>query len=271
LTDTEHVYVYDDMDIALEYVSGTLVNQFVHGSGVDEHLGIVQSGTPYYYLTDGLGSVTRITDGSGAVVQSYVYTAFGKVTATGLFVQPYSFTGREYDAETGLHYYRARYLDPDSGRFIGKDPIGFEAGDPVLYGYVGGNAVNLRDPLGLIWVTVDYNYPTGQNYLQYLWNRFYQGFDKEIKRDNFANMKREVIQEWQRDSNNPCRDKEYPIGARRIIPQNYTQYINPGSREVIINNPNENFYYQWVPWVESSTYKNYPNMKLKILYWRQGL
>jgi len=55
--------------------------------------------------------------------------------------QPYSFTGREYDVETGLHYYRARYLDPNSGRFISKDPLGFEAGDPVLYGYVGNNSV----------------------------------------------------------------------------------------------------------------------------------
>lgn len=100
--------------------------------------------------TDGLGSVTRVTDGSGAVAQSYQYTAFGKVTASGLFEQPYSFTGREYDVETGLHYYRARYLDPDSGRFISKDPIGFEAGDPVLYGYVSNNAVNWTDPLGLL-------------------------------------------------------------------------------------------------------------------------
>jgi RHS repeat-associated protein len=62
--------------------------------------------------------------------------------------QPFAYTGREYDEETGLYYYRARYYDADTGRFISEDPIGFEGGDVNLYVYVGNNPVLLIDPEG---------------------------------------------------------------------------------------------------------------------------
>ncbi len=57
-------------------------------------------------------------------------------------------TGREWDPETGLYYYRARYYDPRLGRFISEDPIRF-AGGNNFYAYVYGDPVNLVDPLGL--------------------------------------------------------------------------------------------------------------------------
>jgi len=60
----------------------------------------------------------------------------------------HAFTGREWDPETGLYYYRARYYDPKLGRFISEDPIGFDGG-VNFYGYVGGNPVNRVDPTGL--------------------------------------------------------------------------------------------------------------------------
>ena len=63
--------------------------------------------------------------------------------------QPFTFTSREYDSESGLYFYRARYYDPRAGRFITKDPIGFLGGDVNMYRYVFNNPVNLRDPLGL--------------------------------------------------------------------------------------------------------------------------
>ena len=65
------------------------------------------------------------------------------------FSQPFTFTGREYDPESGLYYYRARYYDASTGRFISKDPIGFEGGDTNLYAYAGNNPVNFVDPTGL--------------------------------------------------------------------------------------------------------------------------
>ncbi len=61
-------------------------------------------------------------------------TAHG-LSATGAAVvdQPYGFTDREYDAESGLYYYRARHYDPATGRFLQEDPPGFAAGDLNLY------------------------------------------------------------------------------------------------------------------------------------------
>ena len=58
------------------------------------------------------------------------------------------FTAREYDSETGLYFYRARYYDPAIGRFISEDPIGFSGGDLNLYAYVRNNPVSRIDPYG---------------------------------------------------------------------------------------------------------------------------
>lgn len=73
------------------------------------------------------------------------------------------FTGREWDKETGLYYYNARYYDPMEGRFVSKDPIGFDGGDVNLYAYVRNNPVNLKDPSGLS-PAVDPNNPGQQPY-----------------------------------------------------------------------------------------------------------
>ena len=99
---------------------------------------------------DGLGSITDLTDSNGAVFQSYVYDSFGNIALqVGATVNPYTYTGRERDTESGLYYYRARYYDAVSGRFTREDPIGFTAGDLNLYRYVQNNSVNLFDPNGL--------------------------------------------------------------------------------------------------------------------------
>lgn len=63
----------------------------------------------------------------------------------------HSYTASEFDSESGLYYYRARYYDPSSGRFLSEDPIQFGAG-PNFYLYVGNNPINRFDPLGLDWV-----------------------------------------------------------------------------------------------------------------------
>ena len=59
------------------------------------------------------------------------------------------FTGREYDSETGLYFYRARYYDPAIGRFIQEDPIGFKSGEVNFYIYSRNNPINYKDPNGL--------------------------------------------------------------------------------------------------------------------------
>jgi RHS repeat-associated protein len=76
------------------------------------------------------------------------------------FSNPFRFTGREFDAETDLYFYRARYYDPSIGRFISEDPIRSE--DPIsfdagtnFYTYVQNNPVNTIDPFGLAGITID--------------------------------------------------------------------------------------------------------------------
>jgi len=81
--------------------------------------------------------------------QKRAYTPFGlDLSSSGESTNSLAYTGREQDNESGLYYYRARYYDPEVGRFISEDPLGFEAGIN-FYAYVNNNPVNLRDPMGL--------------------------------------------------------------------------------------------------------------------------
>ena len=103
------------------------------------------------YMEDGLGSVTEVTNWHGTVRRAYVYDSFGNIeTQTGTLnpTNPFKYTGREIEEETGLYYYRARYYDPEIGRFLNEDPIEFDGGIN-FYAYVGNNPVNYVDPFGL--------------------------------------------------------------------------------------------------------------------------
>jgi RHS repeat-associated protein len=123
---------------------------YIHGPGIDEPLEVYHgTGETWYYHADGLGSIVRVTDEDGQFVPAVArqYDAFGNLQVGGAY-EGYAFTGREWDPETGLYYYRARYYDPKIGRFISEDPIGFEAGIN-FYAYVSNNPVNWVDPFGL--------------------------------------------------------------------------------------------------------------------------
>jgi RHS repeat-associated protein len=116
---------------------------------VDEPLSEFTSGTTSYYQTDNLGSVTSLSNSTGAVTNSYTYDGYGNVTAsTGTFTNPFRFNGHEFDSETQLNFYRARYYDQNVGRFISEDPFGFSGGND-FYAYVKNSPSNLIDPLGL--------------------------------------------------------------------------------------------------------------------------
>lgn len=154
-------YLYDGEDIVIEYDgNGNMIAKYTHGHGIDEPLSMEKNGQSYYYHQDGLGSITALTDGVGDLAHRYEYNAYGKITSVldPNLKQPFIYTGREYDEETGLYYYRARYYDADIGRFISEDPIGL-AGGINVYAYVGNNPVNWIDPLGLYW---QYSQSTGQ-------------------------------------------------------------------------------------------------------------
>ena len=106
--------------------------------------------TKYYYLYDGLGSVTEVIDANQNVMNIYRYTPFGDALIREETVyNPYQYTGRQYDAESGLYHYRARAYSADIGRFMQQDPAGMVDG-ANMYAYVGNNPVNGRDPSGML-------------------------------------------------------------------------------------------------------------------------
>jgi len=103
----------------------------------------------YYYHFDGLGSVVALSNSSGTTIQTYEYTVYGEVAAEDPnHPNPYLFTGRRFDRETGLYYYRARYYNPYIGRFLQTDPVGYFAGIN-WYRYCRNNPVGYVDPSGL--------------------------------------------------------------------------------------------------------------------------
>jgi len=103
------------------------------------------SGGQTYYQYDGLGSVRSLSDSSGNSAATYSYDAFGNTgVTTGSVDNDFLFTGEQMDAETGLIYLRARYYDPETGRFISRDPA--TSISRYTYGY--NNPVRFTDPSG---------------------------------------------------------------------------------------------------------------------------
>jgi RHS repeat-associated protein len=145
-------YTHDGEDILRE-ISGATTTKYVHGPGlIDEPLAQEDGGGALtYFHADGLGSVVKTTNSAAVVLMTRRYDAFGvlELGAT----NGYSFTGREWDGETGLYYYRARYYDPKIGRFISEDPLPVTLrGTEELnaYTYAANNPSNRRDPRGLL-------------------------------------------------------------------------------------------------------------------------
>jgi RHS repeat-associated protein len=123
---------------------GSVIDEVVNGYQLDSNNNM----TNYSYYHDSLESVLGQSINTGSVAASQGYTSFGgTVNANGTSNNTLQYTGRENDTETGFYYYRARYYDPITGRFLSEDPI---RSGINFYVYCGNNPVNCRDPYGLV-------------------------------------------------------------------------------------------------------------------------
>lgn len=160
--------------------SNTIQKYYLYGNNMVSQGGS-SSSSRQYLITDAQGNVRFLTDSSGNKIRAYNYDPFGNILATtGTADGIYRFSGEQNDPESGMYFLRARYYDPDSGRFISRDPIkGFlsqpQTTNPYIYAW--NNPINLSDPSGklprtgykpldLILMTGEYAASLGQRCMQ---------------------------------------------------------------------------------------------------------
>ncbi len=111
------------------------------------------NGTTSFYGYDGNENTRFLTATNATISDTYVYDAFGiQLASTGSTPNNYKYTGEQHDPNLGFVYLRARYLNPNTGRFWNRDTFQGRIEDPASlhkYLYCKGNPVNLTDPSGL--------------------------------------------------------------------------------------------------------------------------
>jgi RHS repeat-associated protein len=116
----------------------------------------------YRPLYDGRGNVTGLVNAAGQVVATYTYSAFGTTTATwnattggaAADPNPFRFSTKYFDSQTGLYYYGYRFYSPQQGRWINRDPSGVSGGVNTD-AFCGNDPVNMVDPIGLQFSILD--------------------------------------------------------------------------------------------------------------------
>lgn len=119
------------------------------GGGIGGLLNLKDGTADYSYLYDGKGNVMAVLDSNQTAVASYRYDEFGnRVNKTGTLEQPFQFSTKRYDTQTGLSYYGYRFYNPAIGRWMTRDPLG-EFDDINLYRFADNSPMNVIDPYGL--------------------------------------------------------------------------------------------------------------------------
>ena len=155
------LYFYNDWRVVEEQdEANTETASYVYGNYIDEVLTMRRDGVDFYYHSDDLHNVTKITDSSAIVVEQYDYDDYGMplffngagtTLGQSSLDNPYSFMGRRYDDETKFLYFRTRYNDLAVGRFTSRDHIGIWADIPNLgngFTFVSNSPFTYLDPLG---------------------------------------------------------------------------------------------------------------------------
>ena len=136
-----------------ESVNGIVQRTYTYGlQRISENQQINGTWTPSFYGYDGFGSVRQLTDVNAVVTDNYNYDAFGNLlNSIGTTPNSYLYRGEQFDSDLGLYYLRARYYNPQTGRFLSRDPEDGKILDPATlhkYLYAGGDPINSIDPRG---------------------------------------------------------------------------------------------------------------------------
>jgi len=153
LVDSNMPYAQVAMETA---ASGTTATTTSYLYGL-ERIQMTRGGQGTFYHDDGLGSTRLLTDPTGAITDSYDYDDYGALQSqTGTTQNSFLYAGEQFDSDANLYYNRARYLDVNTGRFVGLDPFGGKREQPTSlnkYTYANGDPVNVVDPSGRFGLT----------------------------------------------------------------------------------------------------------------------
>ena len=172
--ETRTVFIFDQGvkngldDCVLVFDNNTLTQRLLHGPGVDQPLAQEgASGNVVWPLSDPLGTLRdlaqRNASGGTVITNHLTYDSFGRLLSQSDPSQPsrYGFTGREWDADAGLWWYRARWYDAGVGRFVSEDFAQFGNAEYNFMRYALNNPVGLNDPSGEDWLDTAANYCAG--------------------------------------------------------------------------------------------------------------
>lgn len=149
-------HYYSDNQVIQEYENNIPKRSYLYGNYIDDVVAIQTNNQTYYYLKDRQYNIKAIIDSQGGIIESYSYNAYGIMTITdgngntlneSTIGNTYGYTGRRYDKESKLWYYRNRMYSAELGRFLQRDPKGYVDGIN-LYAYVRNNPHKLLDPMG---------------------------------------------------------------------------------------------------------------------------
>jgi RHS repeat-associated protein len=141
-------YVYESDQLLAEVGPGERLRLYVHGPGTDHPLAYWEDGAWTFLHTDDQGTVLAYSDAEGERLDGASFTPFGELVEGPGQGRPVFWAGRPVDREAGLVELRARFYDPELGRFLTPDPAGL-AGGINAYAYAENQPLSARDPEGL--------------------------------------------------------------------------------------------------------------------------